>query len=233
MRFDTAGAHAPDWSFDQALRPVSHILRHGIEPPWRAPTEEERGTLLRMITPVDTRFHASARTHVAFTMLPWYADGPLVRLVDPAWGDVSVHYLAINGDLFRLEGTSMPIHDANLRAPVQLTPANVLEYLKFFCYFVRGADGPFFLLERIDHPILTFEMDETTQLEFEAAARPARYEGLSESGNHLCSGVVFYGSGFFEARFEVQPTGMVEMLDDAPLAAALPVSIRHWLGGFR
>lgn len=231
---DTSGAPAPhDWTFDQALRPVSHILRHGIEPPWRAPTEIERGDLLRRITPVDGRFHASARSHVAYCILPWYAEAPLVRIVDPAWGDASIYYLIVEGNLVRLDGVSPPVHEANLRAPVQLTPENVLEYLKFFCFFVRSDEGPFYLLERPDHPILTFEPDEETEQMFGVLARAPSCRGPNELGEFPCSAVVFYGAALFEASFLVHPSGMVEMTDDEPIAVHLPVRFNATLGANR
>lgn len=228
---DTSGAPAPhDWTFDQALRPVSHILRHGIEPPWRAPTEIERGNLLRHITPVDGRLPASARSHVAFSMLPWYQDVALVRVVDAAWGDTSIYFLQVNNRLNRLRGGSIPIHDVNLSAPLRLNAENVLEYLKFFCFFVRGDEGPFYMLERGDHPILTFEIDEATQDTFDALARPPRCDGVNAVGEYLCSGIVFYGAAIFEASFAVQPSGMVEMLDDDPVEINLPVRFSARLG---
>lgn len=232
MRIDTTGARAPDWTFDQALRPVSHILRHGIEPPWRAPSEEERGTLLRLITPVDGRFAMSADSHVAFCMLPWYEEAPLVRVVDPAWGDASIYYLVVNERLHRLNGTSPPIHEANLRAPLRLTAETVLDYLSFFCFFVRGEEGPFFLLERADHPILTFEPDEETEQMLHTLARAPTYQGQDQNGHFLCSGIVFYGNALFEASFAVQPSGMVEMLDDDPVEINLPVRFTATLGAY-
>lgn len=229
MRFNTQGAHAPDWTFDQALRPVSHILRHGIEPPWRAPTDAERAELLGQIGAIDGPYHVSANTRVAFTMPPWYADTPLVRLVDPAWGDASIYYLVVNERLYRLNGTSVSLHEANLRAPVRITYENALEYLKAFCFFVRGDEGPFFVLERPDHPILTFEMDAPTAATFAATARQASCAENDED-DFICEAAIFYGAALFEATFVVYRTGMVEMTDDEPLAAALPVRFVARLG---
>lgn len=228
---DASGAPAPDrWTLDQALRPVSHILRHGIEPPWSAPTEIERGNILRHITPIDGRLPASARSHVAFCLLPWYPDAALVRVVDPAWGDASIYFLQVDNRLLRLDGASISVHEANIRAPLRLTRETVLEYLKFFCFFVRGADGPFYLLERGDHPILTFEIDEETQDKFDTLARPPRCDGQNESGDFLCSGIVFYDAAISRASFAVQQSGMVEMLDDDPIETNLPVRFSATLG---
>jgi len=232
LRIDTTGARAPDWTFDQALRPVSHILRHGIEPPWRALTDSEHAALLRLIDPVDGRYATSAQSHAAFCMLPWYEDAPLVRVVDPAWGDASIYFLVVNEHLYRLNGTSPAIHEVNEIAPLQLTPEHVLEYLRFFCFFVRGEEGPFFLLERADHPILTSQPDEETEQLLFRLASPATCQGQDVDGNFLCSAIVFYGNALFEAHFSVHNAGMVEMLDDDPIETGLTVRFTATLGAY-
>ena len=37
--------------------------------------------------------------------------------------------------------------------------------------------------------------------------------------------VVFYSNALFYADFAVQPTGMIEMLDDEPISADLPTKV--------
>jgi len=97
---------------------------------------------------------------------------------------------------------------------------------------VRGEDGPFFLLERADHPILTFEPDEETAQILDRLARAPTYQGQNQNDQFLCSGVVFYGNALFEASFAVQPSGMVEMLDDDPVEINLPVRFTATLGAY-
>jgi len=215
---------ASDWTLAQALRTVPHILQHDLEAPWRAAPEPLRDVLMRL-GPIDGQLHTGETTHAARCALPWYADASLARLVDPTWGNIAIYYIVLDGDLYRLNGTSLPIHDVNLRTRLQLTPANVVEYLKFFCFFVRGDEGPFYLLEDTDHPILDFVLDEPTQTLFDDLARAVACEGPNEHGAFTCAATVFYGPALFQATFSVARTGMVEMLDDAPAAVHLPVRI--------
>jgi hypothetical protein len=48
---------------------------------------------------------------------------------------------------------------------------------------------------------------------------------MSENGHYLCEAVVFYSNALFIANFAVQPSGMIEMIDDQPIAGDLPVRI--------
>ena len=51
------------------------------------------------------------------------------------------------------------------------------------------------------------------------------FEGKNEQGHWLCDAVVFYSNALFIANFAVHPTGMIEMLDDEPIAADLTVRV--------
>jgi hypothetical protein len=41
----------------------------------------------------------------------------------------------------------------------------------------------------------------------------------------MCNAVVYYSNALFIATFAVQPGGMIEMLNDEPIAADLPVKV--------
>ena len=69
------------------------------------------------------------------------------------------------------------------------------------------------------------EMDDTTRSVIEGTIRPATFEGVNDQGHFLCDAVVFYSNALFIANFAVQPTGMIEMLDDEPIAADLPTKV--------
>ena len=55
------------------------------------------------------------------------------------------------------------------------------------------------------------------------ALRPAAFEGKTDEGNLEASAMVLYGNSLFSARFSISPNGMIEMIDDEPVAADLPV----------
>jgi hypothetical protein len=192
-----------------------------------ADTEQSEG-LLSQIDPIDGKYRVNAKTtEVTWRMLPFYDTVALIRLRDKSWGKpkLSIYYLTDQGNLFRLNGTSPPIHEVNAKAPIKITEDNVLDYLRFFCFFVRGAEGPFLISESIDDPYLPKNADPKTRAVIEGTVTPATYEGRNEQGYFLCQAVVYYSNALFTADFAVQPTGMIEMLSDNPIAADLPVTV--------
>jgi hypothetical protein len=195
---------------------------------WNSVTGEELQGLLDQINPIDGRYRTSAQsTQVAWRTLPFYEQVVLVRVKDPSWSpkNLVIYYLTMQGQLYRLNGTSPPIHEVNAAAPVRITEENVLDYLRFFCFFVRGEEGPFLIAEDVDAPDMPKATDERTRSVIAGTIRPASYEGTNPAGHMLCDAVVFYSNALFLANFAVQPSGMIEMINDEPIAADLPVRV--------
>lgn len=195
---------------------------------WNPVQGEELAGFLEEINPVDGKHKVSPQTTLAsWRPLPFYDSVVLVRVQDPNWVNkrLNVYYLVDQGKLSRLNGTSPPIHEVNAKAPVRINDSNVLEYLRFFCFFVRGEEGPFLIAESMDDPYIPKEGDAQTRSVIEGSIRPASYEGKNEKGFFLCDAVVFYSNALFIANFAIQPGGMIEMLNDEPIAADLPVKV--------
>ena len=195
---------------------------------WAAVTGEELDGFLGQIGQIDGKYATSSQnTEVSYRMLPFYDNVALIRLKDRSWGKpkLAVYYLTMEGNLFRLNGTSPPIHEVNAKAPVKIAEENVLEYLRFFCFFVRGEEGPFLIAETMDDPYIPANLDPKTKAVIEGTVRAASYEGKNEQGYFMCDAVVYYSNALFIANFAVQPSGMIEMLDDEPIAADLAVKV--------
>ena len=109
---------------------------------------------LKLVNPIQGTHNASAATAtVGWCQLPFYTTIGLVRVQDTAWpaGTGPFWFLAKQGRMFLLDGSSAPIHDANEADPIKVVEANVLDYLRFFCYFVHGDEGPFLIVEDVNH----------------------------------------------------------------------------------
>ncbi len=141
------------------------------------------------------------------------------------WSAIVYYLRSTQGHLFRLNGTSPPIHEVNAKSPIKLNDQNVVEYLKFFCFFVRGDEGAFYPLERADDPALSGNFDDAVVRLLESNAHPVILEGKNKQGQFLCNAILSYSNALFTANFAVHPTGMVEMLNDEPIAGDLPVRI--------
>ncbi len=191
---------------------------------WNSVEGDELAGFLGKINPIDGKYRTSASsTQVAWRTLPFYESVALIRVQDPNWVNkkMVIYYLTDQGKLFRLNGTSPPIHEINNKAPIKLNEDNVLEYLKFFCFFVRGDEGPFYIAEDMTDQNLPQDMDATTRSVVEGTIRPASFEGMNDQGRFLCDAVVFYSNALFIANFAVQTGGMIEMLSDEPIAGDL------------
>jgi hypothetical protein len=195
---------------------------------WTPVLGEELEGFLSQVNPIDGKYQVSAQTtEVGWRTLPFYDQVVLIRLRDRTWGKnrLSIYYLTDQGTLYRLNGTSPPIHEVNAKAPIKVTEQNVLDYLRFFCFFVRGEEGPFLIAESMNDPYIPQNLDPKTQTVIEGTVRPASFEGRNEQGYFMCDAVVYYSNALFIANFAVQPSGMIEMLNDEPIAADLPVKI--------
>lgn len=195
---------------------------------WSAVLGAELDGFLDQVGTIDGRHATNANsTEVKWRPLPFYDQVVLIRLKDESWDPphLQIFYLANQGQLTRLDGTSPPIHMVNAEAPIKITDDNVLDYMRFFCYFVRGEEGPFLIAEHADDPALPQNVDEKTQRVIEGVLREASYEGRDENDFWLCDAVVFYDESLFLAKFAIQPSGMIEMLEDHDLAENLGVRI--------
>ncbi len=197
---------------------------------WTPVEGEELEGFLEQVGTIDGVLVPSVKTTKAeWRHLPFYDSVAMVRLRDENWEpkELSIYYLTNQETLYRLNGTSPPIHDINAKAPVKVTDENVLEYLHFFCFFVRGEEGPFLIAEDIDNPNMPEDMDDKMKAVIGGSLRPASYEGKNEQKHWLCDAVVFYSNALFIANFAVHPSGMIEMKDDEPLASDLTVRVNR------
>lgn len=145
--------------------------------------------------------------------LPWWDGVELVVARDPGWPrDNALAAWMLDDQLTRLDGTSPPIHKLNARRPPRLDAATVLPYLGFFCFFVRGEEGPFTILESADDPL----MSAPAAYELGDRIRPAALLAEKEDGFH-CEATVWYADTFFLSNFVVRKNGMIEMIEDEPI----------------
>ncbi|MDD9900853.1 MAG: hypothetical protein OXT65_07735 [Alphaproteobacteria bacterium] len=194
---------------------------------WQQVPGAQAEPFLKLVNPIQGKHTASPGTaDVQWCQLPFYTSIALVKINDSSWPPNTgpFWFLAKQGRMFLLDGTSAPIHDANEADPIKVTEENTLDYLRFFCYFVHGDEGPFLIVEEINHPAIDHDkLDDTRRKVLEGALRDAMFEGKTDAGAYEASALVLYGNALFSARFSMTENGMIEMIDDEPIAADLPV----------
>jgi MoxR-like ATPase len=117
----------------------------------------------------------------------------------------------MDGDLLLLDGTSSPIYAANDREGLQLDERTVVDYVRLFCFAVRGDSGPFTLFETAPNAVREAAPD------LAAAARPLVVTGRNPEGQFLLDATIVYDRAIFKAQFAVAPDGAISMVDDEPL----------------
>ena len=176
-----------------------------------------------------TGFGLSDISYIRSFELPFYEDGQLVEVQVGVGERAQIFaYLVLRDySVFRLNGTSPPIHEANAQAPVILeTPDQVAAYVRFFTHYVNGEEGSFSIVENTSE----IPFSSTADLEeFERAQKVMRpfviWPSPSEPDVWMASGTVYYGQSLFHSIFRVVPTGMMEMMGDTPLATNLEASL--------
>lgn len=194
-------------------------------PEWTSVTGAELDGFLEQVNPIDGKQACnSATTKVAWRSIPFYPGIALIRVTDPGFipSKLKVFYLAQEDKLFRLNGESLPIHQVNELAPINLNEDNILDYLRFFCYFVRGEAGPFLISEDINDPCLPKTNAKMTAA-IAGVVREANYQGKNEQGDYMCDAIIFYGNALFLSNFQIQQSGMIEMLNDDAMTSELEV----------
>lgn len=194
---------------------------------WQTVSGNDMAPFLNAINPISGKHTANAASaKVEWAQLPFYKNIALVRVNDSSWGAETgpFWFLAKQGQMFHLDGTSAPIHDANEAGPISVTEENVINYLRFFCFFVHGDEGPFYVVEDLEKSALDqAKMDDTTRQVVEGSIVDAAFEGKDDKGQFIASAIVLYGDALFSARFALTTDGMIEMTDDDPIAGDLPI----------
>ena len=219
---------------------------------WAEVSPEERALLLEKI-------HAIVPNRVTLTevgptcriergMLACYPRGvTLLRVFDPSWANPRrrLYFVDASDSLFKLDGTSTPIHDLNEKRSdsgstyrasqssdsneqqaaspasetvLSLRADTVLAYMRFFCFFVHGSEGPFVVLESASQGELRTDLADATRETIYKYAHPSWLRGEHEGVFYVAASVL-YGSALFAADFKITKNGLIEMLDDQPLAS--------------
>ena len=89
---------------------------------WNSVEGEELAGFLDQINPIDGKYRTSPNsTQVSWRTMSFYESVALISVQDPNWVNrkMAIYYLTDQGNLFRLNGTSPPIHEGQQQGPDQ------------------------------------------------------------------------------------------------------------------
>lgn len=170
-------------------------------------------------------------------------DGKIRRSISMAFGPNAAQWLS---------GVSPPIHQMNAEVPINLADGIYAEfYLRYFCAYVHADQGPFSIAPsweevearvREDKPLSDNEIAEILE-QLEKIAKTdannsentqgARVIESTPEGNFLESAIVIYAGRIFRSDFSIQPTGMIEMLEDSPIVGEDKMRAERIVHGWR
>tara|TARA_R110002051_G_scaffold67814_4_gene122485 strand:- start:10879 stop:12324 length:1446 start_codon:yes stop_codon:yes gene_type:complete len=176
--------------------------------------------------------------------LPFYKRTRLIDMLDRRsgypklasfMGEYSMESNVISYErVLPIDWQSRTIFAKNASETLHLKAETVPSYLKFFCQYIKGSDGYFRIIEDPDelswlgiskdayrraanhiHPIELWTP--------EAVPDPAGDAARQGQGYYLARGWVIYSRALFAAVFLVSETGAVQMIEDQPFSAQLPI----------
>lgn len=212
-----------DAQFTQKLiMPIRNLRDTLWQKPWHLVSVEEKENLLKQMFPLDgIESYTVDDIDLGKAELPWFENVYLLRLSSSTWHDVLIYFLLYQDELYRLDGKSNFIHEVNEKARIQLTDENVLDYMRFFCFFVRGDEGPFYVLDQWDDAMLHGQITEAELEDIKQTIMPTSLQGKNNRGDYVCEATVYYSNAIFAVDFLVHATGIIEMIDDQPLVVDL------------
>lgn len=163
-------------------------------------------------------------------------DGALLVEVQGVSGNGRVgiaSFLLADDGVHAIDGRSLWLHERNELFGAGLDgPDAWLDYLRLFATRVHADEGAFWPLESADD-LLARALDvESVRAACAPHAHPVRPCGCDDEGRRLFAAAVCYGQGLYESVFALSPDGLLEMVDDRPLATDLPLRVMRMDGLF-
>ena len=125
-------------------------------------------------------------------------------------------FVLYNGKrLVWLDGTSTPIHDVNDLEAVSLTADTLLDYIRFFLFFVHADSGAFVLVESPEALQAGTASPEVLASK-RALVIPFGPTGSESNGLPEVAATIAYTGVLFKGIFSAHENGQIEMTEDEP-----------------
>ena len=96
-----------------------------------------------------------------------------------------------------------------------LTQENVLDYLRFFCFFVRTGDDPFLIAEGLGQSEIPEGLTDQERAALAKVLRPTLYCGYLESSKDFYAmATMYYLNSVSICDFKIHVSGTIEMIGE-------------------
>jgi TPR repeat protein len=137
-------------------------------------------------------------------------------------------YLRTGDRTTAIDGKSPQIHALNNDGLLRIGSIQQgIWYLRFYVGALAGEGKRFQIVEEVDD-LLWIDPSSNDDARDSVAGKLRLLDIFEDDGDWIGSGTVVYGSGVFDADLEVLATGMVNMLNDTPIATDLPIHVESF-----
>lgn len=167
----------------------------------------------------------AAQTIVMARGLPFYPDYRFLDMADHSHMPPARRFLLQhNDDFIILDFTNAPIYNLNDTCPINLTKANVADYVRFFFQFVRGRHGRFLIVESVDDIQWREEPPPAARKSVGKLINPIAFVSSDTDDNvfRLQAQMMFKDS-LFQADIAVEKGGLVTLSNEKLLIEDMPV----------
>ncbi len=168
---------------------------------------------------------SGTNSRVVWRTLLFYPGATLVRVTDFSWRPhgVPLYFVGLRGQYRRLDGSRRFLQFLNDKIPLKLSAQVAIEYLRFYCFFVRAEGRPFILAEKPeDLGLFDPPLKPDQQAAVEAALRPIAIVKEDPATGFEMSAIVRFSHTLFDCTFQISPQGHVRMTSDRELPLNLP-----------
>lgn len=183
---------------------------------WTPLSREESGDLLARVlfggdrAPLESLARRGRRADLPFYPAVHLAEVTILGTEHVA--PVPIFVLAGQKGTYYLDGTSSPIHLCNSAEGIRLDEETAADYLRFFCFAVRGDEGAFRLVE--EPPAAVPAVADVV--------KPVEALEPDEEGRFRFGAFMEYAGDLSRVWFSVDREGLVVMENDEPVAGDLP-----------
>lgn len=167
---------------------------------------------------------STTSSRVMWRTLLFYPGATLVRVTDLSWRPhgQTFYFVGLRGQYRRLDGSRRFLQFLNENIPLKLTPQNIIDYLRFYCFFVRTEGRPYLLAEKMeDLGLFDPPLSDDHKTAIAATLHPITLLKQDETSYEM-SALVRYSHTLFDCTFVIDPQGHVTMTAEREIPLTLP-----------
>lgn len=162
------------------------------------------------------------QSRVVWRTLLFYPGATVVRVTDLSWRPApkTFYFFGLRGQYRRLDGSIDFIHFLNEKLPIKLSEQTAIEYLKFYCFFLRFGGQPFILFEKLDDLGTLRNHFSASALErLQNHLHPFKIESNSAQAQLSVSALLIHGGNVYNCIFSLNAQGRVQMINHEHIAS--------------